>query len=122
MAFSASAKPSQKKSKTSTESCRLAEGGIVDDQAKAIVIQRGNKVLAGVNHLEEALGLMEELKREGQCKPAHQECNLAGEGVVGGAWEPHRILLDGQPVAGGRDLGTVMAKLSALRDNGTCTF
>lgn len=105
-----------------TEACRLAEGGIVDRQAKAIVIQRGDRVIAGVNHLEEAIGLLEELKKDGQCKPALQECNLAGEGVVGGAWESHRILLDGQPVAGARDLGTVMAKLSALRDSGTCNF
>ncbi|MBX3039732.1 MAG: hypothetical protein KF789_03355 [Bdellovibrionaceae bacterium] len=120
--FSVSAKPSKSRSLIQDEPCRLAEGGIVDQQAKAIIIQRGDRVIAGVNHLEDAIGLMEELKKAGQCKPAQQECNLAGEGVVGGAWESHRILLDGQPVAGGRDLGTVMAKLSALRDSGTCTF
>lgn len=102
--------------------CTLSDVGFVENEVKAIVINKGQRPVVGANRLEEAVSLLDEMRRQGVCTPQNQNCELSGEGVVAGAWESHRILVDGLAVAGGKDLGSVMTKLSALRDVGTCNF
>lgn len=100
--------------------CRLTEEGEVNGAWKNIRVEIAGTPVAGADQLDDALVTMREFKASRLCELKSQDCAIAGEGVVGGQWRSHRIIVDGAPLVGARDLGSISEKMEHLRESGVC--
>lgn len=100
--------------------CRLTEEGLAGGQWRRVRLELNGQVLTGVDHFSELAPMLDQMVESRFCKLAAQECELSGEGPVGGAWQKHRITLDGAAIFGAQDLGTILNQTSFLREIGLC--
>jgi len=47
-------------------------------------------------------------------------CQLVSEGLYSGTWVKHRILVDGEAIAGADQIGQLLGHLERLRTEGVC--
>lgn len=117
---SAAANNAARERKVQSE-CRLTEEGEVADGAwKQVRVELAGQPVTGADTLEQAVEALNELRDHRLCETRTQDCAISGEGVIGGQWQKHRIILDGVAVAGARDLGSLSEKVDQLRQSGVC--
>lgn len=103
-----------------TAKCRLVEEGDVGGEWHRVRIELNGHVIAGADHFSELAPRLEQIVESRFCRLTRQDCELAGEGPVGGSWQKHRLTLDGAALFGGQDLGAMLEQSAVLRDLGIC--
>ena len=111
----------QDKQVTIKAQCSLIPAGFTDGNFANIRIESSNHILAGASHLEEVLELLNQLENKQLCTPAAHDCELTTEGVLtSGHYVKQRLLVNGEPLFGASDLGTLMSMLNRLRLQNIC--
>lgn len=100
--------------------CKLTEEGSVAGQWKNLRIEKNGEVVSGADRFDELIAVVRQMNLTGECAPAAQTCELQSEGSAAGAWQKHRIFIDGAPVMGANDMGTLLNRLAELRTLGFC--
>lgn len=103
-----------------TAVCRLTEEGPAGGEWHRARIQLNGRVITGADGFLELASALQALGEARFCHFTEQHCDLASEGAVGGAWFKHRVLVDGVPVLGAADLGSIVEQVTFLRQIGVC--
>lgn len=101
--------------------CKLAEEGDVAGQWKSVRVEKNGQAVTGADRFEELVAVVQQLDRQGECRPTPQHCELQSEGSAAGRWQKHRIFMDGAPVMGANDMGTLLERLAELQSLGFCS-